>query len=272
MSGRHAAMALLVAVLAVGTARAQDVPAQSPPPPPPQEHAADALFDAAAMGRARAALRHENGGMAVSQVMIDQFEARGGGDYAWEAKGWWGGDSDRLALETRGEGAFAGRIDRAEVQAGWLHALDPWFNLRAGVRQDLAAGNHRTHAALTIEGLAPYWFDVEASVFLSTRGELSGRAEASYDQRVTQRLVVQPRAELEWAAQAMPSADSGRSEGAGINRVETGLRLRYEIRRTFVPYLGVAWERRLGGSARAARSGGEPASALRVLAGVRLWW
>jgi copper resistance protein B len=157
------------------------------------------------------------------------------------------------------------------VQAGWLHALDPWFNLRAGVRQDLAAGNHRTHAALTIEGLAPYWFDVEASVFLSTRGELSGRAEASYDQRVTQRLVVQPRAELDWAAQAMPSADSGRSEGAGINRVETGLRLRYEIRRTFAPYLGVAWERRLGGSAGGAKRG-EPASALRALAGVRLWW
>jgi copper resistance protein B len=84
---------------------------------------------------------------------------------------------------------------------------------------------------------------------------LSGRAEASYDQRVTQRLVVQPRAELDWAAQAMPSADSGRSEGAGINRVETGLRLRYEIRRTFAPYLGVAWERRLGGSARRREAG-----------------
>jgi copper resistance protein B len=100
-------MALLVAVAAAGAARAQDVPAQSPPPPP-QDHAADALFDAAAMARARAALHHENGGMAVSQVMIDQFEARGGGDYAWEAKGWWGGDSDRLALETRGEGPLPG--------------------------------------------------------------------------------------------------------------------------------------------------------------------
>lgn len=273
MSWHNAALAALLAVLVAGTARAQDAPPpSSPAPPPPQDHAADALFDPAAMARARAALRRENGGMAVSQVMIDQLEARGGGDYAWEAKGWWGGDSDRVALETRGEGAFAGRIDRAEVQAAWLHALDPWFNLRAGVRQDLAPGNRRTHAALTIEGLAPYWFDVEASVFLSTQGDLSGRAEASYDQRVTQRLVVQPRAELDWAAQAMPAADPGRREGAGINRIETGLRLRYEIRRTFAPYLGVAWEQRLGGSARAARIAGEPASALRALVGVRLWW
>ncbi|MDR6511124.1 copper resistance protein B [Novosphingobium capsulatum] len=270
MSRRGLAIALAVVMSGTGVARAQDAAA---PPPPPSDHAADALFDPQAMARARAALVHENGGMAVSQVMIDQLEARGGGDYAWEAKGWWGGDSDRLALESRGEGAFAGHVDRAEVQAGWLHALDPWFNLRAGVRQDLdrgvlGTGQRRTHAALTIEGLAPYWFDVEASVFLSTRGEVTGRAEASYDQRLTQRLVAQPRVEMDWAAQGMP--DLG--EGAGINRIESGLRLRYEIKRNFAPYVGLGWERSLGGSARAARSVGERASVLRALAGVRLWW
>ncbi|NMN05102.1 MULTISPECIES: copper resistance protein B [unclassified Novosphingobium] len=259
------------AALALGSGVAHG---QEAPPAPPADHAADALFDPQAMARARTALVRESGGMAVSQVMVDQLELRGGDDYAWEAKGWWGGDSDRLAVETRGEGAFGGRLDRAEAQAGWLHALDPWFNLRAGLRQDLGAGQGRTHAALTIEGLAPYWFDVETSVFLSTRGEVSGRAEASYDQRVTQRLVAQPRVELDWAAQAMPDlhGDRSRDRGAGIDRVEAGLRLRYELRRTFAPYLGLSWERQLGGTARAMRAGGEKAAALRALAGVRVWW
>lgn len=276
MSGRGLAMMLALAAVLGGTgvAQAQEQSQDTAAAPlPPTDHAADAVFDPQAMARARAALVHENGGMAVSQVMIDQLEARGGGDYAWEGKGWWGGDIDRLALESRGEGAFAGRVERAEVQAGLLHALDPWFNLRAGVRQDLGrgvlgTGQRRTHAALTIEGLAPYWFDVEASLFLSTRGELSGRAEASYDQRITQRVVVQPRVEMEWAAQAMPDLGTG----AGINRIESGLRLRYEIRRNLAPYLGLGWERSLGGSARAVRATGERASVVRALAGVRLWW
>jgi copper resistance protein B len=255
------ALALACAVwLGAGAAQAQEAP-----PAPPADHAADALFDPAAMARARAALVRESGGMAVSQVMVDQAEVRGGGDYAWEAKGWWGGDVDRVYAETRGEGAFSGRIDRGEVQAGWLHALDPWFNLRAGLRQDLGAGQGRTHAALTVEGLAPYWFDVEAALFVSMRGEVSGRAEASYDQKITQRLVLQPRVELDWAAQAMRDRDGvrARDRGAGMNRSEAALRLRYELRRNLAPYLGLAWER---------QTGGERMSALRALAGVRLWW
>lgn len=250
----------VVALLCTGAARAQEAP-----PAPPADHAADALFDPAAMARARAALVHESGGMAVSQVMVDQAEWRGPGDYAWEAKGWWGGDTDRFYAETRGEGALAGPLERGEVQAGWLHALDPWFNLRAGLRHDFGPGQHRTHAALTVEGLAPYWFDVEASIYVSTHGEVSGRAEASYDQKITQRLVLQPRAELDWAAQALRDRDGvrARGPGAGVNRIEAALRLRYELRRNLAPYVGLAWER---------RTGGETMSALRALAGVRLWW
>lgn len=254
-------------------------PAASPPapavmqpaPPAPTDHAADAYYDPAEMAKARELLRYEAGGMPNSKLMIDQFEwrpGRSGDGYAWEAEGWVGGDIDRLAVKTKGEGAFAGRAEEAEVQAGWFHALDPWFNLRVGARQDLQRGPKRTHAVLAIEGLAPYWFEVEGEIFLSQKGELTARAEASYDQRLTQRLILQPRAELNLSAQRMRALETG----SGLTSVELGLRLRYEIVREFAPYVGVNWERRIGQTARFARADGEKPGALRAVIGVRAWF
>jgi len=287
MSARHLCAPLLL-VLGAAPVGAQDMAHHHAPagtdaaagaapaaetfgPPAPADHAADAVWDPAAMARARRALTAEAGGMTQSMLLVDQLEwqpARGADAYRWEAKGWWGGDIDRVALETRGEGETGAPLDQGEVEVGWLHAIDPWFNVRAGVRQDFGKGPARTHAALTIEGLAPYWFDVEASLFVSNKGEVSARAEASYDQRLTQRLILQPRAELNAAASAVPA----RGLGSGPTSAELGLRLRYEIVREFAPYAGLAWERKLGGTARLARAAGEDSGGLRAVAGVRFWF
>lgn len=283
----RAALLLTMPLLALATtARAQEdhsahampvaeapavTPAATPAPLPPGDHAADAYYDPADMAKAREGLRHESGGMPASMLLVDRLEwrpGRGADGYAWEAEGWTGGDIDRFAFKTKGEGTFGGTVEQAEVQALWSHALDSWFNLQAGVRQDFRPEPRRTYAAIGIEGIAPYWFKLEGQAFLSNKGEVSARAEASYDQRITQSLIAQPAAEVNLSAQDVPELGIG----SGVTSVELGLRLRYEIVREFAPYVGVNWERKVGRTADYARDEGENPDSLRLVAGIRFWF
>ncbi|UZW55836.1 copper resistance protein B [Sphingobium sp. JS3065] len=241
------------------------------PPPVPADHAAEAFYSAAEMARSRAALLKESGGMTFSRLMLDRLEYRRGGGadgYHWEGEGWIGGDIDRFAFKSRGEGAIDGPLEHAEVQALYSRAINPWFNLEAGVRHDIRPGPQRTYAVAGLEGLAPYWFEVGAQAFLSDKGDAHLRLEASYDQRITQRLILQPAAEVDIAAQDVPELGIG----SGLSGIELGLRLRYEVAREFAPYIGVNWERKLGDSARFARAQGEGASATSFVMGARFWF
>lgn len=240
-------------------------------PPAPADHAADAVYDPVAMARARGAMRRENGGMNFSRLMLDRLEyraQRGADGYHWEGEGWIGGDINRFAFKSKGEGEIGGPLKSAEMQALYSRAIDPWFNLEAGVRQDIQPEPRRTYAVLGIDGLAPYWFEVGAQAFLSDKGDVHLRLEGSYDQRLTQRLILQPAAEVNLAAQDVPELGIG----SGLSGIELGLRLRYEFAREFAPYVGVNWERRLGGSARYARAEGDDISTVSILAGVRFWF
>jgi len=253
-----------------GPASDGDIPAGTAPSVP-ADHAADAFYNSAEMARARAAMLKESGGMAFSQLMLDRLEYRmgkGADGYHWEGEGWIGGDINRFAFKTEGEGAFGGPLERAEVQALYSRAIDPWFNLEAGVRHDIRPDPRRTYAVVGIEGLAPYWFEVSAQAFLSNRGDAHLRLEGSYDQRISQRLILQPAAEINVAAQDVPELGIG----SGVSDVELGLRLRYEFAREFAPYVGVNWERKLGDTARFARADGERASATGLVMGVRFWF
>ena len=240
-------------------------------PPVPTDHAADALYDPAVMARARAAMIRESGGMTFSRLMIDRLEYRaqkGGDGYHWEGEGWIGGDINRLAIKSEGDGERGGPLEDAEVQALYSRAVDPWWNIVAGVRQDFRPRPQRSYATIGIEGLAPYWFELEAQAFLSDKGDAHLRIEGSYDQRITQRLIAQPAAEVNIAAQDVPELGIG----SGLSDIELGLRLRYEFAREFAPYVGVNWERKLGDSADFARRAGERASATSLVMGIRFWF
>jgi len=247
---------------------------QAPPPPEARSgpaHAADTVFPAGAMAASRAALPREMGRMSWATVRIDRLEAqtgKGPDSWLWEADLSYGGDRDKLWLKSEGHAAF-GQPVSAEVQALWSRAIGPWFDLQAGVRQDLRpAGPDRTHAVLGVQGLAPYFFEVDGAMFLSTKGELTGRIEAEYDQRITQRLILQPRVEANFSAQAIPELGLG----AGVTSLQAGARLRYEIRREFAPYIGVEWQRDLGRTARLTRAAGDDASRVLLVAGIRAWF
>ncbi|WP_330901894.1 copper resistance protein B [Sphingopyxis jiangsuensis] len=246
-------------------------PGNEAAPAPPRVDAADTIFGADAMRGPRERLYAEHGGGKFSKLMIDEAEWRAGqgsDGYAWDAEAWIGGDIDRLVLKSEGEGAFGGDFEGGEAQALWSHAIGPYFDVQAGVRQDFGPGASPTHAVLGIEGLAPYWFEVEGALFVSHKGDVTARFEASYDQRITQRLIAQPMAEADFAMQNVTET----GVGAGLSSIELGLRLRYEFVREFAPYVGVVWERKIGRTARLARSAGEDASRPSFVAGVRFWF
>ena len=243
----------------------------TPAPAPPTDHAADAVFGADEMAASRTMLRHENGGMPAYSVVFNLAEYRvqkGGDAYRWDGEGWFGGDNNRLVVKTEGEGAVRGGLESGEVQALYSRAIGPWFNLQAGVRHDFKPGPARTYATIGFEGIAPYWFEVEGALFLSDKGELLGRLEGYYDQRITQHLILQPRVELNFAAQDVPA----NGIGSGLSDAELGLRLRYEIKREIAPYVGISWERKIGDSARFARAAGDRVGATSLVLGIRMWF
>jgi copper resistance protein B len=254
-----------------GAPTSDDAIPQGIAPAIPTDHAADAVYDPIAMARARAAMLKESGGMSFSQLMLDRLEYRaqkGSNGYAWEGEGWIGGDINRFAFKTEGEGDVGGRLEKAELQALYQRAIGPWFNLEAGVRQDFRPSPQRTYAVIGIDGLAPYWFEVGAQAFLSNKGDTHFRLEGSYDQRITQRLILQPAAEVNIAAQDVPELGIG----SGLSDIELGLRLRYEFAREFAPYIGVNWEQKFGGTADYARAMGERVSATSLVMGIRFWF
>jgi len=220
-------------------------------------------------------MMHEQGGQAFYQIMfnIAEYQVRNGRDgYRWDGEAWYGGDVNRLTLKSEGEGVLGGPggsfMETAEVQALYSRAIDPYWNLQAGVRYDFKPNPSRTYATVGVEGLAPYWFETEAALFLSNKGEVLGRVEGYYDQRITQRIILQPRIELNLSAQDVPETRIG----SGISNAEFGLRLRYEIRRQFAPYIGVSYDRKLGKTADYARADGERIKATSFVIGVRTWF
>lgn len=249
-------------------------PAMETPPPaaagsgPPR--AADAVWGAEAMQAARDELRRTHGDFPVLWLMGDRIEAQlreGGNAYLWDIQGYYGGPTERLWFKSEGEGDFGAAPEQAEVQALYSRAIMPFWDVQAGLRQDLA-GPGTTHAVIGLQGLARYRFEVDAALFVSHRGDVTARIEAEIDQRITQRLILQPRIEANLAAQDV--AELG--IGAGLDQIEVGARLRYEFWREFAPYVGVEQAWRTGRGADFARARGDDPSVTSVVAGIRFWF
>ncbi|WP_444574164.1 copper resistance protein B [Blastomonas fulva] len=244
--------------------------------PPPLEagsgppRAADAIWGADAMRASRLDLQQTHGDYNLLWFQADRAELqmRDGADgYLWDLQGYYGGTTSRFWFKSEGEGSFGEPIEDIELQALYSRAIAPFFDLQGGVRQDLA-GPDTTYAVVGIQGLVPYMFEVDGALFLSHRGDITARLEAELDQRITQRLIVQPRAELNLSAQDIPQLGIG----AGIDSFEVGVRLRYEIIREIAPYIGIEQNWRVGGSADFALAAGEDASVTNYVVGIRFWF
>jgi len=229
---------------------------------------ADQVFGAGPMQGALKLLAGEHGGSRVSRVQADLLEwAPDGNGYGWNVEGWYGSDLNRFAFKTEGEGQSGEGVEAAEVQLLYSRAVARYIDAQVGVRYDLEPRS-RAYAVLAVDAMFPYWFEAEGSLFLSPKGELLARIEGSYDFRLTQRVVLQPRAEVEFSAQNIPRSEIG----SGLPMGDLGLRIRYEILREFAPYLGIDYERAFGKSRGYARAEGKGIDSTRVWLGLRLWF
>jgi len=214
---------------------------------------------------------HMMGDTLFGSVLLEKFEYFHTDDdtegVRLDGKAWYGSDYNKLWLKADG-GRSEGRNSATRMEALWDHALTPYWSTQLGVRHDAWEGPGRDWAVLGIQGLAPYWFDVEAAFYAGEDGRTAIRGAVNYDLLLTQRLILQPN--LEFNAYGKDDADRG--IGSGLSDVELGLRLRYEIRREFAPYVGVSWHRKLGDTADYARAEGADKDEAQLLLGVRLWY
>ena len=192
---------------------------------------------------------------------LETVHASRGGGQQWEVQGGYGDSRDKLWLRSEGERS-GGRLEAADIELLWQHAVAAFWDTRLGVRSDTGGGPGRQWVAFGVQGLAPYWFELEATGYVGPGGRTAARLRADYELLFTQRLVLQPELELN----AYGKADPARGLGSGLSDVALGLRLRYEIRREVAPYVGGVWMRRFGGTAEHGRSGFE----WQWVAGVRI--
>ena len=254
------------------------------PPDPPQQIMGDMTY------KEMVSMMQMDDTHRFGKVMLDQFEwrdAQQGAAGAWDAQGWYGGDYNKLWIKTEGEaphtGAerppwMAGRVAAPGTvqQVGLEGSIDVlfdrviarWWDAQGGVRQDFGRGPARTWLALGLQGLAPYWLDAEATFYVGEEGRTAVRLKADYDLLLTQRLILQPYGEVN----IYGKSDAGREVGSGLSDLELSLRLRYEVRREFAPYLGVGWFKRFGSTAGLARAAGEGSDEVQLVAGLHVWF
>jgi copper resistance protein B len=205
-----------------------------------------------------------------SFVLLDQLEWQAtGSDWGinLDSKGWVGRDRDRLWLRAE---ADTERRQVAEAHAHVLYGrqISRWWDIVAGIRQDFRPGPAQAWAAFGIQGLAPYWFEVEATGYVGASGRTQATIEVEYELLVTNRLVFQPLVEVE----LLGKSDPERGMGAGLSTSDAGFRVRYEFRREFAPYVGVTWSNKWGKTADFAEAAGEETGGARLVTGVRLWF
>jgi copper resistance protein B len=211
-----------------------------------------------------------NDAAALGMLLVDQLEWREGDGLngpAWNAQGWYGTDYNKLWFKIEGE-RFGSVTQDGRVELLWDRIFSRWWSWQAGVRHDFGNGPSRNWLALGVQGLAPYWFNIEATAYVGDAGRTAARLEAEYELLFTQRLILQP----EFEVNAYGKDDPERQIGAGFSNFQLGLRLRYEFRREFAPYIGVVWERSLGKTEDMVRAAGEDPSVFQVLAGIRFWF
>lgn len=193
--------------------------------------------------------------------------------FRFEGDAWYGGGYDRLWVKLDVEADRRG--DRttgdAEGQVLFSRLVAPYWDAQVGVRGDLGWGperRSRAHLVLGLQGLAPYWFELESALFLSTGGAVSAELQLSYDLLISQRLILEPEIELAAAFQDEPEWGTA----AGPTDTEIGVRLRYEVRRELAPYVGFVWWRSLGDTTDLLRARSAPWRQNSLVFGLRLWY
>lgn len=186
----------------------------------------------------------------------------------YDVQAWYGTTYDRLVIKAEGDVAD-GTLEQSSTELLWGHALNAYFDTQFGVRLDqYDEGKNRQWLAFGVQGLAPYWFELDVTAYVGDDGRTALSAEAEYELLLTQKLILQPRAELNLYGKD----DAENGLGSGLSDLAVGLRLRYEFSRQFAPYIGVEWTDTYGDTADYRRAAGQDTSGTQFVAGLRFWF
>ncbi len=202
--------------------------------------------------------------------ILDQLEMRdtsGDNTFSWDVQGWFGQDLRKLWFKTEGERA-GGSTNEAEFQFLYSKAIAVYWELQLGVRHDFEPSPSRSWAVIGVQGLAPYFFETDIALFVGDAGRTALRFESEYELLLTQRLILTPEIEVNFYGRD----DAEVGVGSGLSDIETGIRLRYEIRRRFAPYIGVSWSKLFGNTADFAKTAGQDTSETQLVIGFRAWF
>lgn len=242
------------------------------PPPPPEPTPVPPLTDA---DRAAAFPADVHGHTVHDatlnyRVLFDQLEwqyIHGTQGLRWDNTSWVGGDLNRLWIKSEGE-ALDGIVEEAELKVLYGRSVSRWWDVVAGIRQDIRPSPSHTWLAVGVQGLAPHWFEIDTTLYVGANSHTAARLEVEYEVLLTNRLLLQPLVEISLAGKDDPD----RGIGAGLSTGEVGFRLRYEIRREVAPYAGLVWHRKLFGTADFASAEGREVGGWHLVAGLRTWF
>ena len=213
-------------------------------------------------------------------TLVDVLEYRpktggsqGHDDYRWDIEGWYGGDYNRLWFKSEGQKDTAFKADYdVDFQLLYGRFIQKYYDFQIGPRVETQTfrGRNVTRGlgVIGIEGLVPYNYEFESALFIAQNGAVSARLSLTKDMLLTQRLILQTRFETNAAIQRVEEFTTG----SGLNNLEFGIRLRYEIRRELAPYVGISLDRSFGETATLVRQDGGNPTQIRFVAGVRMWF
>jgi len=205
----------------------------------------------------------------LASLLVNRLESVNTDDNSsvtYDLQAWYGRDYDRAVLKAEGD-IDSNKLDDATTELLWGHAVATFWDTQLGVRYDSGEGPNRTWLAFGVQGLAPYWFELDVTGYVRESGRTALTLEAEYELLLTQKLILQPRLETDWYGKR----DANRGLGSGVSDLSVGLRLRYEVRREFAPYVGVEWARKFGDTEDFARAAGQDPDETRFVAGLRFW-
>lgn len=210
---------------------------------------------------------HLEGEHNFSAVVVNRLERIKGNTLVYDTQAWFGRTYDRLVLKAEGN-IDDGDLEEATTELLWAHSVAVFWDTQLGMRYDNGTGPDQGWLTLGIQGLAPYWFEVDATAYVSDGGKTAISLQAEYELLLTQKLILQPGVEVTLYGKR----DEARQIGSGLSEVQAGLRLRYEFTRQFAPYVGVEWSGKFGDTANFARTVDEKSQVTRWVAGVRFWF
>ncbi len=234
----------------------------SPPPDARDPHAYSGGY---ARGSLQLGDEHSFGSLRVDR--FESVSARDNTSTEYELQAWYGRTYDRMVLKAEGE-VDGGKLHDARTELLWGHAVGAYWDTQLGVRHDSGVKPERKWLAFGLQGLAPYWFELDATAYVGEQGRTALRLAGEYELLLTQKLILQPRVEANFYGKS----DTARERGSGLSDAALGLRLRYEIRREFAPYVGIERSNKYGGTADFARAEGQRTSESRIVAGLRFWF